>query len=248
MSPHVNHDHESSMATSAPEERTVVDLYRTPAAFRRALMDWLKQASQTSRFGTTQLLAQFVYDRFLARVIGGDPHTWVLKGGTSLLPRLSHARHTKDIYLWFTEDLDDAEHRLIELASVDLGDYISFVATTKGAFVGKGDIAGRRFHIDAALGDKPLYRFTVDVVTGVAMTGTPEDVPSLAPIQIPGITTITYPAYPISDHIADKLSGVMAVQTDGRPSSRYRDLVDLILIAHERSVEATALQIGRAHV
>jgi hypothetical protein len=70
--------HESFGVAPARHDVAVTDLYRTPAAFRRALIDRLKKGSQTSRCDVPQLLAQFVYDRLLARVIGGDPGAWVL--------------------------------------------------------------------------------------------------------------------------------------------------------------------------
>lgn len=136
--------HESFPVAPA-RDVAVTDIYRTPTAFRRALIDRLKKASETSRFDVPQLLAQFVYDRFLARVIGGDPRAWVLKGGTSLLTRLHGARHTKDIDLWLKEDIDASEQRLKHLASADLNDYFLFEVTSKGAVTGKGAVAGRRF-------------------------------------------------------------------------------------------------------
>lgn len=101
-------------------------------------------------------------------------------------------------------------------------------------------MAGRRCHVQANLGDKPIHSFTVDVVAGVVMTGKPKRVRGLSPIDVRGLAATTYPACPIPDHVADKLGGMMSIQSDGRPSSRYRDLIDIVLVAHEHFLEASA--------
>src|SRR5579859_3330568 len=77
------------------------------------------------------------------------------------------------------------------------------------------------------------------------MTGTPEEVASLVPIQLAGVPRSTYRVYPLADHISDKVFGMIEQhpRAEGPPveSTRYRDLADLVVIAHRMSVDAGAL-------
>jgi Nucleotidyl transferase AbiEii toxin, Type IV TA system len=59
------------------------------------------------------------------------------------------------------------------------------------------------------------------------MTGVPDDVPPVAAISVPGIDQRGYRAYPVVDHIADKIAAILERHGDGRPSTRFRDLIDL---------------------
>jgi hypothetical protein len=82
------------------------------------------------------------------------------------------------------------------------------------------------------------------------MTSTPEPVSPLVPIDVPGITRVAYRAYPIVDHIADKVCALLEVhqRAVGRPipSARYRDLADHVIFAHNTSPSATDLQTALA--
>jgi len=73
------------------------------------------------------------------------------------------------------------------------------------------------------------------------MTGEPDILEPLLPIDIDGLTSVPYRIYPIVDHITDKLAAMVSIYADGAPSSRYRDLVDLVLIATTQSVDAEEL-------
>jgi hypothetical protein len=102
-----------------------------------------------------------------------------------------------------------------------------------------------RVPVTAYLGATLFARYHVDLASGVLMTGEPDDVSPLVPIELPGIMSVHYRAYPIVDHIADKVSALLEVHPRaGRPaqvSTRYRDLADLAVIAHTQQVDASAL-------
>jgi hypothetical protein len=73
------------------------------------------------------------------------------------------------------------------------------------------------------------------------MTGDPEDVPALARVAMPDVEQGGYRAYPLVDHIADKVAATFARYGDTEaPSTRYKDLVDLVAIVTDVSVEAAA--------
>ena len=82
--------------------------------------------------------------------------------------------------------------------------------------------------------------FHVDRVgSGVRMTGQPDDVPPLARGAIPEVSQHGYKAYPLIDHVADKVAATYERYGETRmPSTRYRDLVDLISIVTGTSMPA----------
>jgi len=69
------------------------------------------------------------------------------------------------------------------------------------------------------------------------MTGQPESVPPLALVLMPDVEQHGYRAYPLVDHIADKVSAIVQRYGDqDRPSTRFKDLVDLVAMVNEVSV------------
>ena len=60
-------------------------------------------------------------------------------------------------------------------------------------------------------------------------------------IALPRLLTYPYRLYPIVNQIADKVCATIATYTTG-PSSRERDLVDLVIMASTQPVEAKALR------
>jgi len=225
--------------------------YADPAALRQAIADRLRQLAR-DRPGAqlSDLQRQFAYDRLLARVFSAEPRAWVLKGATALLARLGgSARHTLDVDLYRRESgLDEAEAALRAVASADLGDYFRFTLEP-GRRIAEGRTT-LRVPVTAYLGATTFARFHVDLVSGVVMTGEPDEVSALVPIDLPGIVTVSYRAYPVVDHIADKVCALLELHPRvGRPaqaSTRYRDLVDLTVMAHTQSVPAAALRTALA--
>ena len=82
--------------------------------------------------------------------------------------------------------------------------------------------------------------FCVDLVgPEIVMTGHPDDVPSLARGVISQVERSGYRAYQLVDHIADKVAAMYELHGEARvPSTRYRDLVDLVAIVTGASVGA----------
>jgi len=82
--------------------------------------------------------------------------------------------------------------------------------------------------------------FHVDLVgSEVTMTGKPEKVPALARVAMPDVEQHGYRAYPLVDHVADKVAATFDRYGDTEaPSTRYKDLVDLVAIVTEASVDA----------
>lgn len=194
-----------------------------------------KKLSGSSPFTVTELDRQFAYDRLLARLFSApDADRWVLRGAAALLARLDVARHSRDVDLFrrSTVDLDEAERAFRGAAGRDVGDFFLFEVGPAAPLVGD---KGRRYPIVAMLGGRPFAAFSVDVVAGHVMTALPEVVPPLLMVEILGLLRVDYQAYPLVDHVADEVSACL--ETHARASgaasvsSRYKDLVDLVLIA-----------------
>lgn len=108
--------------------------YATAAAFRTALKDRFAEIARSgSGYTVDELQRQFAYDRALARIFTSpDADRWVLKGAGALLARLDHARHSKDIDVFFAEQGADAATAVDALRSAldrELGDFFGFDVT-----------------------------------------------------------------------------------------------------------------------
>ncbi len=216
--------------------------YRTPQALSSAITARLRTLGAHTGQPLQDLRRQFAYDRFLSRVFTAQPERWVLKGGTAMIARLgAYARHSDDIDLLSqtaviseSDALAEAEQALHDAAATDLGDQFRFTLDP-GRPVADGGIA-LRVTVTAFLGVTEFARFHVDLVVGLHMTGSPDTLGALVPINLPGLISAEYRVYPVADHIADKVCALFEVHArrngDPVPSTRFRDLVDLVVFAH----------------
>lgn len=213
--------------------------YATARAFDRALSDRITNAAASSQHGVAELRRQFAYGRLLARVFSFQPERWVLKGAAGLLARIpDQARHSIDVDLYFDGEIAAALDALREAVEVDLGDFFTFDIERGASF--SGVTAGGQLRATAYLGDKVFETFRVDVVVENTMTAEPESTLPIEPVEIAGLRSVPYRTYPIQDQIADKHAAMIDIYA-GQPSTRYRDLVDLVLIATTQTVEGGSL-------
>jgi len=213
--------------------------YTTPAAFRRALTDRLKELAKSSRWSLSQLQRQMAYDRLLERLYTVND-SWVIKGATALLAREIGVRATIDVDVYRDAARETVETDVRSAADLDLGDWFRFEL---GAAQPMNDtLKGVRIPVTAYIGVTVWASFRIDLVgSDLRMTADPEPVPPLARVLMPDVEQHGYRAYPLVDHIADK--AVAILQRYGNslvPSTRYKDLVDLVSIVTVASVEAVA--------
>ncbi|MGH2650497.1 MAG: nucleotidyl transferase AbiEii/AbiGii toxin family protein [Actinomycetota bacterium] len=211
--------------------------YGSPAAFRRALTGKLKGKAATSRWTLLQLQRHMAYDRLLERLYLVD-EGWIVKGATALLARDIGVRATIDIDVYRKAASEVAEADLREAGGKDIGDWFRFEI---GAPRPVADAAGGvRLPVTASIGTTVWASFYVDLVgADLRMTGEPEDVPPLARVVMPDVEQHGYRAYPLVDHIADKVAAMFGLHGQtGAPSTRYKDLVDLVAIVLAASVDA----------
>lgn len=216
----------------------------------RAVESAIKDAARSAHAAdptrqTGDLVRQAYYDRFLCRVFSeADAGDWVLKGGTGLLARIPNARRTLDADLYRAGyDKDQALSDLRRLAAVDLADHFRFVYREHHAILA-GDSQpyndGYRVTFDAYLGTKLVDTIKIDLSAGAGDAANIETEEPANRLHLPRLASYPYRLYPVASQVADKVCATIA-HYDGRPSSREKDLVDLVVTAVTQSVDADAL-------
>jgi hypothetical protein len=211
--------------------------YATPAAFRAALTAKLANLARDSKWTVQQLRRQFAYDRLLERLYMLDDG-WVVKGAVALLARDLGVRGSLDVDVYRAKAADAAEADLREAAARDIEDWFRFEIGPRR--VVSDDSKAVRFPVVAYIGQQEWERFHIDLVgSDLRMTGEPDEVPAIAQVDMPELQQKGYRAYPLADHIADKVAATYERYGASRQAStRYRDLVDLVAIARGASVDA----------
>ena len=200
-------------------------------------------------------IRQARFDRFLSRVFAeGERSEWLLKGGMSMLARVPRSRTTKDVDLAAlrASDLAEAERALAALAEADLGDHLTFRlirSTPTGLGENQPGVATRRYVFACIDADHDTQVDTVVVdVVGPPPVGRPEVVEPANRLHLRRpLITFPYRLYPVADQIADKVCATMDTQYPGdKRSSRVKDLVDLVLIAHTQTADLNELRAAIA--
>jgi hypothetical protein len=132
-------------------------------------------------------------------------------------------------------DAADADFRRVQ--DLDIGDYFEFaVERTELAQEDKeAGGAGLRYRVRAMLAGRVFEQVLVDV--GFApLTAQPEVVEGPDLLDFAGLPLVRVPALPAALHVAEKVHAYTRLYgPGGAPSSRPKDLVDVVLLAmHER--------------
>lgn len=210
--------------------------YTTPRALLSAISDRARAEARLHGGLPNDLVVQFYLSRLLDRVFQHNPNGWILKGGQALLVRWREARHSRDIdLLAVAVGLDEAEAQLRAAAQLDLGDFIRFEHLSTSAE--RQERETRKVKFTTYCGTKQVAVVSVDVVTGLDPLGQPVDEVLKPPFGIdlgPGRATARM--WPLEDHVADKIAA-MYERHSGQPSSRVKDLVDLVVIACSAQID-----------
>ncbi len=223
--------------------------YVSPGAVEAAITAAARKAFAADPSLTIQERIRLEYfNRFLSRVFSdADDSDWMLKGGTGMLARVASARTTTDVDLFRrSRSLDAALDDLRRLAAVDLGDFFRFDYTGYSNAVDGNQqtyTEGYQVSFDISIGAKKKDSFQVDLVVNVVMTDDVEIAQPANALELPKLPSNPYRLYPVVDQIADKVCATLAFY-NGRPSSREKDLVDLVVLATTQVIDATKL--GRA--
>jgi hypothetical protein len=184
-----------------------------------------------------------VFDRLLARLLVIAPERWVLKGAVALDFRLGEqARSTIDLDLYRTENEAAAMRDIIAAQSLDLGDFFTFAIQRTDALDELIDGHAIRFRVEASLDGRIFERFSLDVGFDQNLALPAELLKGPAYFEFAGIAPLEIPTIPIEVHIAEKLHAYTRIYSQGRRSSRSKDLIDLVLISENIELSATALR------
>ncbi|MFQ5922445.1 MAG: nucleotidyl transferase AbiEii/AbiGii toxin family protein [Anaerolineales bacterium] len=221
--------------------------YKAAGAFRASLEQRLRDRSREVGTSIVRLRKAVVFDRLLARLLQVAPERWVVKGALALDFRLSTiTRTTKDLDLVYRESQEAAAADLAAAQAVDPGDYFAFAlervriggAAEKSAkrYRARAEVAGRIFDeviVDIGFVDPILWK--PDLVLGTDLLG------------FAAIDRMQIPVLPLEQHVAEKVHAYTRTYGEGMPSSRVKDLVDIVLIKSFASLDAEqvrkALQI-----
>jgi hypothetical protein len=212
--------------------------YRSAIAFRRALTDHLKKVEAASGQPYNQLLRRFVMERFLVRVFWDQQNSsWELKGGTGLMFRLPVARFSRDIDLHHRVGIEegiDALRRAAAFPVPDL-DWLTFRIGTPRHM--SDPATGVTLRVEALTDLAVLDDFTIDL--SVNLGREPSDLVEVSPLlHLDGIVPPPpHRIHPLHAQVADKVCAMYEVHgSSAVPSTRYRDLVDLVLIAQTQEI------------
>lgn len=215
---------------------------KTPTAFKTSVRDRLKTRAKSTGRPFNELEREYLLQRFLARVFADPESPWILKGGTGLLARLPGARHSQDIDLLHrTQSLDAAADDLRRLAAIDVGDPFRFVLSDAVAMT--GTVSGAQIRVTAYLGATEFGRFPIDLSTELAFVAEVERYRPTPVIEVPDVAPLPeFTLYPLVDQVADKVCAMYERHGPEQiASTRFRDLVDLVLITREFVLDGNQL-------
>jgi len=217
--------------------------YASGAAFRAALDQRLKTEAERRGAGLGRLRKHVAFELFLRRLIAVAPGRWVLKGAFVLDLRLgAGTRPTKDIDLGRDDSTEAAIEDIVAAQQLDLGDYFSFAATRTEAFADTDEFAAIRFNVRAELGGRTFEQFIVDIGFTDPIAWPPDMIATSDLLAFAEIEPVEIPAVPVAQHIAEKVHAYTRRYGESRrPSTRPKDLVDILLIATAETIAAGAL-------
>lgn len=223
--------------------------YATAAGVEAAIKEAARKAAAADpSLNVNERIRLEHFRRFLSRVFSeGAESEWLLKGGTGMLARVPSTRTTLDIDLYRTGfPLDQALADLRRLSEADLGDHCRFVYAGHNGSIG-GDAQpyteGYRIDFDVYIGAQKKSGIHVDLASGAGPTEPVTIIEPASRLDLPRLTSYRYRLYPVVDQIADKVCATMMTYSD-RPSSREKELVDLVVLANTQEVDGSALRVA----
>lgn len=216
--------------------------YKTAGAFRDALEKRLRDHSEESGIPLVRLRKAVVFDRLLARLLHIGPDRWLVKGALALDFRLgSVTRTTMDMDLAYAESQDAAEADLIAAQTVDLEDYFEF-DLIKMRTSASADMRSASYRARVEVAGRIFEEITVDIGSDDPIDWMPEDVLGTNLLGFAELERINIPVLPLEQHVAEKVHAYTRTYGEGMPSSRVKDLIDMVLIKSFAYLDADKLR------
>jgi hypothetical protein len=212
--------------------------YSTAGAFRKALEERLKSASQTDEIDVNRLRRHVAFDRLLARLFRIETPPWVLKGGYALELRFKAARSTVDIDLTLqripaaagSDSVTGIIREMLQRAAdVPLGDWFEYKIGPPILDLDAAPYGGARYPIEARMDARVFARFHLDVGIGDAVMQPLEVLDCHDWLGFAGIERCQVLMIPREQQFAEKLHAYTLPRSN--PNSRVKDLLDLALLS-----------------
>jgi hypothetical protein len=113
----------------------------------------------------------------------------------------------------------------------------------------EADVAGAvRYRVEAKLADRRFEAVLVDVGFGDLAVTQPEELIGPDFLAFAGLPQIVVRTLPLPEHVAEKVHAYTRLYgPDHRPSTRVKDLIDLVLISSEIDFLAGRLRLALRH-
>lgn len=206
---------------------------QTPAALRASLDARLLLVASQRATDVNRLRRHLTFQRILRRLAADG--RWVLKGGFLLEARLgaARARATRDLDLTSVVELDadDLRAAIIAALAADV-DTDGFVFRVTGVHRHlAANRSGLHLSVSADLAGRPFATVRIDVVARPdEVVGGTERVVLTPVVDVDGWAPVTVPAVDLGQHVAEKLHALCSLDVHPRPSTRVKDLVDIVLL------------------
>jgi len=208
--------------------------YATAGALRAALERRLVDEASATRADIARLRRRVVFERLLVRLAHDGDH-WVLKGAAALEIRLvNRARTTRDIdvaLIGIKADESAVRDSLVNAMVVDPdGDLFEFrIAGFRRMAIDELLDPVWRASIDCRLDGRTFDRVSIDIALAVEERHRVEVLRLPGALSFAGIAVADMPAIDRYQHFAEKLHALVRTYGD-RPSTRVKDLADLVLL------------------
>lgn len=222
-------------------------IYTTGAGFRQALERRINEEAAASGIAITRLRKLVAFDRLLARLVEVAPNRWIAKGGLVLNLRFGNrARTTIDLDLARQDSHEASLDDLRNAAALDTGDFFAFVLESEHDdeedHPDQHEERGERYRVVALLGGRTFEALRVDVGFGDPLPQPADFVSGIEFLAFAGLAPIMVPVLPLEEQIAQKLHAYSLLYGGRHPSSRIKDLVDIVLICSEAVLAAGELR------
>ncbi|TCN40228.1 nucleotidyltransferase AbiEii toxin of type IV toxin-antitoxin system [Kribbella orskensis] len=210
--------------------------YASAREFRVSANARMKKVAKDAGRPTQEINREFVMQRFLARIFREPDAPWVLKGGTGLLVRLPRARYSDDVDLLYPAGNIDLVAPLAELRNAMAqpcgDDFFRFeLGRVEERAAVDDEKAVATIRVTASIGSTEYQRFSIDLSVKKRRICSVDRFQPKPIIVMPGVPELPeFSLYSLADQIADKLCAMYELHRDGASSTRYHDLVDLVLI------------------
>lgn len=211
--------------------------YTTAGAFRRALEERLKKASQTEQTDINRLRRQVSFDRLLARLFHDGSVPWILKGGYALELRFKMARSTVDIDLTMgrvddaadSSDVNQVVREMLQAAaSLPLGDWFEFTIGSPMMDITAAPYGGARYPVEARMDGRIFAKFHLDAGIGDIVIQPVEIIETRDWLAFAGIEGSQVQLIAREQQFAEKIHAYTLPRSTS--NSRVKDLVDMALL------------------